>query len=573
MFDKMRQMFDSSDWHGQDIVDVTGNEAVPIAVPKNRPDTVITEKTWLQKLGPSFYWHNHYDPPQVIEETERLFIKLADYIDAVLKRQGKSLGAGDYLLSSIYSLAHSYISAHYQGRREDYENYWLQNIGQQTSMEIENKVRLLCKLYLEKLPPPTSQTLARYNLTPNGLPNYWWDRTGQVRERKLVNKKYFETLSRSPSRNTIFWAIDPEINAQILNRYLKALDFLTDSLDNSDYHWSTRQRRVLENLADKKQTWIYREELRLPLAILKLSEQAVRAEVKYASVLNVEEAKISVERLVPRTLREPLLQIISTPLNPSLSNVALNNLRQAFPRAWKVDAQRATSSTAPGLFNYYRNQEQLEKFCNEVLKLYNEPGLRMLAIYYLRTLGPLKPAKQKILEKYVHPRQLKAFEKLVKENEKPSKQLVKKILSLNKAPRREVTLNLEKVQRVQKKHDQTVVRLNEFLGEEAAALDSGEVKPVIKKESIADIFRQTKEEIILDETERELILMLLENDRKTTLAEGKKFAAQKKRMLGGLVQSLNQKVYSELSDQLINQVDDIIELDTNYLEFAKRIVE
>ena len=583
MFEKLKEIFGTAaNLEQNNVIDITDSSQHPIPI---RSKASLARNDWWALLERSLPERAAIkESVQLKDETKKLYLKLCGYVEGLMQKEGRSFSEyarrrSDYydnVLYTLYCVAEGVVTSHYDSRRGFNATYSYQLLQRHLSVEVVETLQSLCETYSANLPKASDQTINLYHLTANGLEYKWWDNTGEIRDNALLSSEAMAILDKSPNRSTNFWQIDYRIDLHILERYLSTIEFIRSSVESSDGKWSTRQVRVVRKLTASKRSWLDVDEYRLPSALLKLAEQGVRSDVRYASALKIEDELISVSRLVPKSLVQQLLNIVMPTKVIALPGETRELLRNSYARSWFIDANSLSQDNFLEIFNFYRSSPMCQKFIDELLRPKNFDNLEemyiILALYCQSSAG-LKPSHLKIRTKLIHDKQIDAFEAIARQDKPITMQLVNALTAMRLPPRQKVVLDTENITLLQAKHVETVAKLNEYLGTDKE--NSSVVLAVeTRQETMANIFASeaTKEKLELTDAERELLVVLVKRGA-LLVAEAKQIAGSHHMMLGGLLTAINTKAYESLGDQLIIQSDDTITIDTSYIDFVRKVTK
>lgn len=570
------------------IVDVERVPTRPIPAPTHH-----TGKTdWLSLLEiPYERWDVR--TPQVRDEVHKMYVALAEYIDAELRDYDTSLWelrnklnqSYDYysnILYTIYCIAEGEVTSHYKPS-SGYDNaFSYELLEKRTDSEFCVKVRHYAKMLSLKLPKPNAETCAAYHLTPNGFEMVWWDMDGSLREKHKLSETHVNLLNKTPARTTNILQVS-EVRAYVLMQYMTTLSVLKTEFQSSS-GWSKKMSAYLNSFFNGVSfyQWDYDGDFRLLGYILKLCEQTIRENVPYTRLLKTAEETAHIKRVLPKEVAEKILQKATTLVKPiSLSEETIESLRKQNPHAWKKDVAelgQADIEKCLKILNYYYSDEEFYRVAKEAIKQSDdkEPS-HLLAFYaYYSRLPADKEdfaTKRKLHQLITHPEQQKKFDALVSRKLPLSLELVRELEVLTKPPVRTVKLDHDRLSTAHGEHEEALKKVSSYLGEdkepEQAPVSNG--KNTI---SMDDLFSpiQDDSELDLSSDQLEFLKIIVDNDWDLPVDQAEAFVKSKHKLVRGFVQDLNKSVYEHIEDQLLVQSDDKITVDEAYKNFVKEIL-
>ena len=191
----------------------------------------------------------------------------------------------------------------------------------------------------------------------------------------------------------------------------------------------------------------------------------------------------------------------------------------------------------------------------------------MIGFYYLRKAGKLSKADLNRLFKIIHEENLSRFEGLVKDNDL-SIELIEKLLDLDEKASRKITIDRSKVKKSRKELKSTVARVSEFMDYDE---DIPEEKNLAKEESKK---QEDNEKIdkILDPKIKDFLRQVYDN-KGVGIDEASDFALSLGMMVNGLMDQINESLYTLVEDQTLYIDDDKVVIDPFYEDMVKEILD
>lgn len=556
-----------------------------------KPEQIVkmsSLETWSQKLELP-YERRDLSVTQLKQGSYYVYELLAEYIDQGLKKEGSSLdelgrqviAERSYysnILYTIFCIAEGEVTYHYSGGEGGYDNsFSYELLEARTSKAYIEHLKQYVTSIAGKLPQANEETRHYFRLTNNGLATVWWDMDGVLRESGKISEKFIRILNITPSRSTKLYEI-PGIRAAILLHYHRVITVLEQQYDTVP-NWPVRINTYLGRIFDENRKYVENPyNITLLNYILKLSEQTIRENIPYARLLDTTKERASIQKVIPKIAAQAVLAAVDNLKPLKLSNKTLVLLRAQNPTAWKLDLIDISSAPLEKvivILERYNQPGEINKVVGEVVKKHNDPKVKLLALYALSVVDvSLDEKLHKTLLTLIHHAQLGIYDKLVLQNKKLSPELAEHLLELNKAPRKQVILNEERLSRAQYDHNQAITSVVGYLGEKAAQSDT--VEPVLSTEPLIDregLFASSKNESwVLTDDHRRFLSLLVDAPNGIDTSVGAEFARKQKKMLNGYLQSINKSLYGKFEDQVIVQRDGRIVIDDEYLTAVKGLL-
>lgn len=568
------------------IYDVSGIETSQINLAQH-PSEQYMQGKWIKRLELP-YERYHLRIPQIKQAVYQVYEELAEHIDHDLRKENSSLEelgrqsmpAGytyyDNVLYTIFCVAEGEVTTFYSGGLRSYDNsFSYQLLEQRLNKEYVKHVKQYAANLAKKSPPADEAIKRHYGLTKNGLPVKWWDADGVLRESHKLPAGLDQLMDVTPSRTTKLYEI-PGIRAAIVLHYHNVLMVL-DKQRSTTSGWSQRMTKYLGRVFDDK--WSYVEEsynISLLNYLLKLCEQAVRDNIPYARPLDIKKETAHISRIIPKEATKAVLAAVNDIKPLQLSEETIELLREQHPTAWKSDVKAVENMSIEqviAVLNSYRQKDTINKVAKEVVKKSEDPAAKLLAIYQTNVIeGSLDEWFEKKLSSTIHSTHIPTYERLVAKKEKPSLALAKRLIELQKAPRKRVVLDDKKLAQARKEHDRAVESVESYLGEDEDEVTKPLVakEPTITKEALFGV--ATTETVALTDDQKEFLQLLVDTNNELDLSIASDFTRRHKKMLNGYLQSLNKALYERFEDQVIMQHDGKIVIDNEYLKAVKELL-
>jgi TM2 domain-containing membrane protein YozV len=570
------------------IYDISGiaTSRVHSALAESNP---YKQKKWTKRLELPYERHD-LQIPQIKKSIYQVYEGLAEQVDQDLKEENLSLeelgrrpmsGGFSYysdILYTLFCVAEGEVTNYYSGSTRHYDNsFSYQLLEQRLSKEYVQRLKQhairLCKL----LPPPDQMTRKHYGLTKTGLASKWWDLDGELRENYKLPVGIDQLMDVTNPRSTKLYEI-PAIRAAIVLHYYKTLMTL-DRQRKTTGGWSQHMTEYLTHVFDEKWRYVdYSHDTTVLLNyLLKLCEQAVRDNIPYVRPLNTKKEIAFISEAIPKEAARAIFSTINTIKPPALSDEVLEQLKAQNPTAWKEDvrdAQRMTLTQLATLLSDYSDTSTISKVAKEVVKKQDKPEAKLLAIYQVDVIdGTLDDWFKSKLVALIHPAHIEKYKELVVAKQKPTLQLAKQLLTLQKAPRRRVVLDDTKLAHARKDHVHAVKSVESYLGE-GSSQDYDEQlankQPIISKEVL---FTSTSSsEINLTDDQRGFLKQIIQTSDGFDTVQATKYARSHKKMLNGYIQSLNKTLYEKFEDQVIIQQDGKITIEEEYKKAVEELL-
>jgi hypothetical protein len=561
----------------------------------NRPETKVEVDTkWLNILSKSFGERKFTAQSEQIRlETEKLYCQLAEVTNSYLEIKGSSI-AQELRTSqfsyygnipyTLYCIAEGEITRGYHPSDGYDPNFSYSLIIQRYGQDLVDRLGETSTKYVKRLPLPSAQTQAVLNLTAKGLPIYWWDSDGFVRQQYSIDTTSIKMLNRSVGRNTVFWLNNAEVRYQIIQRYLASLKLVIASMDNPSYKWAKIHKIAIASLSRDKNQYIDYAQLRLPAALLKVAEQYTREAAIYAHSLNIDQEVSYIKRSVPQEIFDELMGELRGHGLPQLSSSTYSELRATFTSSIKVDSERLPSlseSEIMTLFNEYEHDPSFSKFCEAVLKIVvGKATIRLVALYYIVSLlkdtEQLRPSYQRVLESIVHPKQIDLFYAISKGVLPLIDDIYSTMHQLIESPKKYIKLNTSEISAIRQNHEVTESLLSEYLGDsdskeiytsETTASPTKNIPTSLEEAFASDLVDESV--AIYTDDEAKLISLLCSLSGKASREDVDRLIFEHGRPISAIINDINKKAYRDLEDQLIILSDDTIYLDPDYIKYAK----
>lgn len=537
------------------------------------------------------YERNDLRVPQLKEYIYSVYEQLAEYIDQQLKERDSSLHklmtqppAREYsyysnVLYTIFCVAEGAVARHYTGGVGGYDNSFSYDLlSARIDEEFRKGVERRAAELVAKLPPADDEIKRHYGLTKNGLPMTWWDQDGVLREKYKLSEKHSRILTATPSRSTKLYDI-PEVRVTIFRHYFKVLAVLNSQRVTTP-GWTQRMSKYLAAIFDGSGQYISNpHQINLLNHILKLCEQAVRINIPYTRPLDIAKEQASIGRIIPSEAARAVKMAASQIDQIQLSQETFETLRKENPTAWRSDVtsiKEKDIGEVITILGQYNQVGTIDKVAKEIIKTHPDPKAQLLAIYaWQATAEDTDTWALKKLSSLIHPAQEQAYLSLVAEGKEVTSKLGDQLMVLQRAPRRHVILDEDKIVKAHEDHSRAVKSVVTYLGEDKEDIETGEtpvvdVQPVISRDAL---FAQAPDSNTnLTDDQKEFLRKVTQYPDGLAAADATKFAQDQKKMLNGYIQSINKELYPRFEDQIIIQRDGKLIVEKEYLIAVKELI-
>jgi TM2 domain-containing membrane protein YozV len=529
--------------------------------------------------------------PQIKRETLRLYEAICKIVDEELQRGGKTLlglkqeldSSGEYysnILYTFYCIAEGEVEHHYSG--SGYNNTFSYDIlRRHTNEEFVNFIDEFCAKYIESLPIADEDTRAAYHLTERGLRSTWWDEDGSIRTKHSLTPAQVRLLDRTPSRSTVVLKI-PEIRLLVLAQYLSTMSVLHKHFRDPS-EWSPKTAAYLNYLFGKRSNYNINDwaTARIAQYTLKLCEQTIRQNIPYMHLLKTDMEVSDIKLIAPKAAAAAILDRAGRPVNPiNLSKDTVEALRELNPQAWKRDI-KALVELSPNeclhILQWYRGDSEFTSIARQAIKhTVDKQIVCLISCYvYFASIDEEEVEKDitKILHSIVmHPLQQKRFMELTRRDVIFDDTLIKQLEALMEAPVRTIELDASKVQAARTAHEDALKQVSGYLGEdndtELEIITSTKPQETIILE---DLFGGEPDESDLDLSTDQLdfLRLVMKADFNLDVQSAESFVRTRHKLLGSMMQGINQQYYEVLEDQLLCTVNDKITIEEIYRKQVK----
>jgi hypothetical protein len=574
------------------IIEIGSSTPQPIPT----PTAPTNSESWLRRLEIP-YERQSMQIPQIKQETLKLYEAICTIVDHELQKDGNSLlklkheleQSGKYygnILYTLYCVAEGEIEHHYSST--GYDNSFSYGIlRSHTNDHYTELVNKYCESYVERLPVADEATRAAYHLTPNGLRPVWWDTDGFIRENHNLAPGQTKILDRTPYRSTIVLNI-PEIRLLVIAQYLATMNGLRQHFEKPQ-EWPPKTAEYLKYLFgassnydpyDYASAWIAHY-------ILKLCEQTIRQNIPYSRLLNTETEIAYIKKTVPPSEYEAILERATRPIKSfGVSKETTEALRKQSPQAWKRNVTELASAQPEQyahILEQYRNDPDFINIAKQAVK--HTAGYttnRLIACYaYFATVGQEeidKPTLRMLHEIVTHPVQQRVFMEVAQQKLAFNIELIRQLEVLTQPPVHSIKLDTRKIEAAQEAHEDALMRVAGYLGEDDSPETLDEVQPTPKNEiSVDALFGVSTDEGPIDTPtlngdQTDFLRLVVKSDYDLDVAQAESFVRTKHKLLGSYVQEINQQYYEILEDQLLRTVDDKITVEEIYHQQIEEII-
>ena len=573
-----------------------------IEVGKSKPEPIPAPikplSTNWQRLLEIPYERQSMEVPQIKRETLRLYETLCDLIDKKLHKNNHSLmklkheldQSSHYygnILYTIYCVAEGEIEQHYTS--SGYINSFSYDLlREHINEQYAESVKSFCERYVELLPAADETTRRAYHLTSNGLPPVWWDEDGSLRGRRILTPAQIKLLNRTPYRSTIVLNIS-EVRLLVIAQYLATMSVIHQHFKDPK-GWPTKTADYLNYLFGKRSGYDPDDYAAAWIAqyLLKLCEQTIRQNIPYSRLLKTEMEVAYVKKTAPATASSAILKRAASPIKPiHLSRETIAALRKQSPQAWKrniAELENAQPEYCAHILEQYRDDPDFARIAKQAIKQTASHQINRLVACFAYCMAvdqqeAEKPVLRILHEIVTHPTQQKTFMELAHQKPSFNHELIEKLKILMKPPVRSVKLDAHKVEAAHAAHAEAVKRVAGYLGEEDGSTEQSASSQALPEDkiSIDDLFGSNDVDELdipaLDSNQTEFLRMVINSGYSLGVAEAESFAKSKHKLLGGLVQGINQQYYEVLEDQLLCTVNDKITIEEIYREQVKEILK
>lgn len=529
--------------------------------------------------------------PQIEQEVFKMYNELCNYLDKLLKDQGKSLSQEikriksihvyyNDLLYILYNIAENYVVKFYNIKAgipcyyEDYDNtrfYFI--LEDYLGKKLKNKIyeKVLKQEKFLSLPDIHTKSF----LFSRVYGDYWWDTDGELEAKGYIDETNINILSATPSRRTRLWDFK-EIKKEIIILYLSLWKIVLDSINSDDkkIKWKKRYISKIKNIIEGDSYYNYYlsssdKIYNFLSSFIKFAESTVREvlpKVPCTQNINVQDDINLINLFLPKQVSNQIVEfaqsyketISKEVLIKLIDELIKNNIVN--PKVWAerlivLDKEQWIESLLS-----YQTKSDYEKILKETLKISQNDDLIILVMYELGRINKLTPAIQKKLKNVIYEDNIPKLKSIIEKKQPLSEQLYKQLIELKAPIRKKISLDSTQIEEAKKELNQTIDVLSQYIDEEE--------------------INQTSKVEIIEETERNqnfsveainLLKTLLEKNH-INIELIKKEAMSKGKLLNSYINDINKEFYEAIGDQLILVEEDSIRIDEYYIDMAKELL-
>lgn len=193
-----------------------------------------------------------------------------------------------------------------------------------------------------------------------------------------------------------------------------------------------------------------------------------------------------------------------------------------------------------------------------------ENDLELITCFELAKKEKLTLPLSKRIENIIYKDNIDLFKLMIAKKDLLTIKIIDSVLELKKPLRKKVTLDLEQIKTSKIELNETIDILKEFVEE------NDELQEIEKNRNIDLEVDKVNEDYSTQALK--LISKILETDM-VSLSDVKEIAISEDKMPLLFIKEINQEFYEELNDQLISVEDDYVLIDSDYIEYAKEILD
>ena len=539
---------------------------------------------------------------QCEEETLKLYEDLANLVDEYLRKKGSSLislkqkldRSGGYYSNILYTLeciAEGEIEKYYRGGWGYDNTFSYQLLRDHIDQLIVSQIKEYLRDRVKGISVPNANTIRELNLASNGMPYAWWDSTGEFRENLDIEREDHYWLNEMHYRQTKFLEMS-QCRLETTKLYLGLLHELERFIQISKLNkgGSNYLKRLFE-----KQVRYSKSNQSFLKDIFKLCENAVRTVYPSSRLLNTDTEAERIKRRIGDVGTDFILSKLDE-LKEKVAQPTIDTMKElqgSNPNSWKsrfkeiidsIDGQNIIKKfhETNTELNIFLQSKKIDEIYLFLCKGYSEHNkIISLYYYYNHCLVADNPS---ILSKNI---QSILFTNEYMENEFqeliPHKfignDLLDRIKDIITPKRKIVSIDTEKVRKITQKHNTTVGKLSEFIGDENS--DKGEqlvVDVTVDSSTLGGIFGGADDEeqdmnvdLEFDSTQLSLLELFISSENQLPEAKIEDFAARNNQLPNSLISSLNQVFYDTYEDTLIIKEDGTFMVEEEYISFIKNI--
>lgn len=563
--------------------------------------TTLPQRSWRDLLViPYKRWI--LEVKQCEEETLKIYDDLANLVDEYLKKKGSSLmnlkqkldRSGGYYSNILYTLeciAEGAVEKYYRGGRGYDNTFSYQLLRDHIDQQIVNQIKEYLRNRVKEISAPNAITIRELNLASNGMPYAWWDSTGELREGLDIEREDYYWLNEIQYRQTKFLEIS-QCRIETTKLYLNLLHELekfsqTNELNKSGSNYLSRLFEKQARYNKSHQSFLK--------DVFKLCENTVRTVYPGSRLLNtypeVERIKKRIGSVGSGFVLSKLDELKGKVKQPS--DETMKELQGSNPNIWK--------SRFKEIIDSIDNQNIIKKFheTNTELKIYLESEKigeiylflckgysehnKIISLYYYykycQTVDdPIGLPKTIQSNLFTNKDVEKEFIELIP-YDLSGNDLLDKIKALFSPKRKVVLIDTEKVSKITEKHNTTVGKLSDFIGDDDPDTDESLIlEDIADSSSLNGIFGEADGgeeginlDVEFDSTQLSLLGLFITAGNQLTDDAIQEFAANNNQLPNSLISNLNQVFYNTYEDTLILKEGDTYVVEQEYISIINDI--
>lgn len=562
------------------IMDVTDTPIVPIKQPQIKDEG----KNWLSYLEIP-YERQAMKNEQIKKETLNLYCSLCQFTNEELRKNNKTLpqvftecleknGYYNNLAYTFYCIAEGHVTAYYSKNENFYDNSFSYDLLEKIlGKKVKEKVRFRAIELEENFTSKDrfGHQIFEVKITNHSFDFFWWDQDEKIRSRNKFTPLEIFLIQQTGYRDTKIWELF-RVKEEIVKLYLTLWKHILDD-SNQNFDWKKTSKQTVDNLRDLTNHTSERS-IRFINALLKMAENTVRHSLPKASYtlnLNMEDEKHSINLFLPYEVQAKIDNILEDYPNTVSSETRKKLIDELYISPAKnsnVIAEIILLSTKTNNWKNklveIQNENDYTKALRILLKTEIENDLELITCFELAKKEKLTLPLSKRIENIIYKDNIDLFKLMIAKKDLLTIKIIDSVLELKKQLRKKVTLDLEQIKTSKIELNETIDILKEFVEE------NDELQEIEKNRNIDLEVDKVNEDYSTQALK--LISKILETDM-VSLSDVKEIAISEDKMPLLFIKEINQEFYEELNDQLISVEDDYVLIDSDYIEYAKEILD